>query len=85
MGNEDPPHVAMVSVHFISLHAPFAYSGCAKGLEQHQLDADHPTHGITQYILIDPAGPPEQYAPAVPVRLVSQPHSLPFAHVLLRR
>jgi len=33
MGNEDPPHVAIVSVHFISLHAPFANGGCgcAKG------------------------------------------------------
>ena len=31
MGNEDPPHVAMVSVHFISLHAPFADDGCPEG------------------------------------------------------
>jgi hypothetical protein len=30
--NEDPRHVAMVSVHFISLHAPFADGGCAEGL-----------------------------------------------------
>ena len=32
MGNEDPPHVAIVSVHFISLHASFADGGCAEGL-----------------------------------------------------
>jgi hypothetical protein len=30
-GNEDPPHVAIVSVHFISLLAPFADGGCAEG------------------------------------------------------
>jgi hypothetical protein len=27
MGNEGSPHVAMVSIHFISLHAPFADGG----------------------------------------------------------
>jgi hypothetical protein len=55
-----------------------------KGLEQHlgsqsqrQLDANHPTLGITQYIPIDPGPPPlEQYAPAIPVRVVS-PTPLP--------
>ena len=31
MGNEDPPHVAIVSIHFIDLHPPFADSGCAEG------------------------------------------------------
>ena len=33
MGNEDPcsPHVAIVSIHFISLHAPFADGGGAEG------------------------------------------------------
>jgi hypothetical protein len=31
MGNEDPPHVAIVSAHFISLHALFADRGCAEG------------------------------------------------------
>jgi hypothetical protein len=31
VGNEDPPRVAIVSVHFISLHAPFADGGCAEG------------------------------------------------------
>jgi hypothetical protein len=31
MGNVGPPHVAIVSVHFISLHAPFADSSCAEG------------------------------------------------------
>jgi hypothetical protein len=50
-----------------------------KGLGQHrgnqsqlQLDADHPTPGITQYV---PGPPPlEQYAPAIPVRVVSPTH-----------
>ena len=31
MGNEGPSHVAIVSAHFISLHAPFADSGCVEG------------------------------------------------------
>ena len=33
MGKEDPglPHVAIVSLHFISLHPPFADGGCAQG------------------------------------------------------
>jgi hypothetical protein len=31
MRNEDPPHVAVVSIHFISPHAPFADGGCAEG------------------------------------------------------
>ena len=47
-----------------------------KGLGQHQgnqiqrqLDAGHPTPGITQYV---PGPPPlERYAPAIPVRVVS--------------
>jgi hypothetical protein len=29
--NEGPHHVAIVSVHFISLRAPFADGGCAEG------------------------------------------------------
>ena len=49
-----------------------------KGLEQHrgnqsqrQHDADYLTPGITQYYV--PGPPPlEQYAPAIPVRVVSQ-------------
>ena len=32
MGNEDPPHVAVVSVHLISLYVPFADGVCAEGL-----------------------------------------------------
>ena len=32
MGNDDPPHVATVSVQFISLHFPFADGGCGEGL-----------------------------------------------------
>jgi hypothetical protein len=55
-----------------------------KGLEQHrgnesqrQLDADHVTPGITQYIPIHPCPPPlEQYAPVIPVRVAS-PTPLP--------
>jgi hypothetical protein len=36
---------------------------------QRQLDADHPTAGITQYV---PGPPPlEQYAPEIPVRVLS--------------
>jgi hypothetical protein len=31
MGNEGPPQVVIVSIHFISLHAPFADGGCAEG------------------------------------------------------
>ena len=31
MGNEDRPHVAIVSLHFISLHIPFADGACAEG------------------------------------------------------
>jgi hypothetical protein len=31
MGNEDPPHVAIVRVHLSSLHVPFADGGCSKG------------------------------------------------------
>ena len=31
MGNNDPAHVAIVSIHFISLHAPFADGGRAEG------------------------------------------------------
>ena len=50
-----------------------------KAFGQRQLDADHPTPGgITQYIPTDPGPPPlEQYAPAVPVRVVS-PTLLPY-------
>jgi hypothetical protein len=41
---------------------------------QRQLDADHATPGITQYIPIHPGPPPlEQYAPAIPVRVLSNP------------
>jgi hypothetical protein len=44
---------------------------------QRQLDADHPAPGIPQYIPNDPGLPPlEQYAPAIPVRVVS-PTPLP--------
>ena len=31
MGNEGPPRVAVVSVHFISLYVPFADGGCVEG------------------------------------------------------
>ena len=31
MGTEDLPHAAIVSIHFISLHPPFADGGCAEG------------------------------------------------------
>jgi hypothetical protein len=31
MGDEDPSHVTIVSVHFIGLHDPFADCGCAEG------------------------------------------------------
>jgi hypothetical protein len=55
-----------------------------KGLGQHQgeqskrqLNPDHPTPGTTQYIPIEHGPPPlEQYAPAIPVRVVS-PTPLP--------
>jgi len=62
----------------------------SKDLGQHRgnqrpLDADNPTPGITQYTPIDP-GPPllEQYAPAIPVRVVSSipRRSLPRAHTV---
>jgi hypothetical protein len=77
-GNEDTPHVAIVSVHIISLHAPFSDGAVSKGLGQHRgnesqlhLDTNHPTPGI-QYIPADSGPPPlEQYAPAIPVRVVS--------------
>ena len=57
---------------------PLLTVAVSKGLEQHlesqsqrQLDVDHPTLGITQYIPIDPGPPPPgQYAPAIPVRVV---------------
>ena len=53
---------------------------------QRQLDADssYPTPGITQYIPINPGPPlPEQYAPAIHVRVVPNPapflvHIQPF-------
>ena len=32
MGNENPRHVVIVSVHFIGLHAPFAEDGFTEGL-----------------------------------------------------
>src|SRR5882757_1125739 len=55
MGNKDPPHVAIVSVHFISLMPPLPTVAVPKGPgqqhrgneSQRQLDADHPTPGIT--------------------------------------
>ena len=31
MGHEEPPHVAIVSVHFISLHVPLLMRSCAEG------------------------------------------------------
>ena len=31
MENEEPPHVAIVSVRLIRLHPPFADGGCAEG------------------------------------------------------
>jgi hypothetical protein len=78
MGNEDPPHVAIVSIQFFSVFMlPLLTVAVPKGLGQHrgnqsQLDADHPTPGITQYIPIDPGPPPlEQFAPVIPVRVVS--------------
>jgi hypothetical protein len=75
MGNEGPPHVFILPV-FMS---PLLTVAVPKSLGQHrgnqgqyQLDADHPTPGITQYIPIDPGPPPpEHYAPAIPVRVVS--------------
>ena len=85
MGNEGPPHVpvAIVSVILSVFVSPLLTVALPKGLGQHlgnqsqrQLDADHPTPGIAQYIPIDPqAGPPplEQFPPAIPVRLISQP------------
>jgi hypothetical protein len=83
MGNEDPHHVAIVSLHIISLHAPLLTVAVPKGLGQYrgnesqgQLDTDHHTPGI-QYIPADPGSPPlEQYPPAIPVRVVS-PTPLP--------
>jgi hypothetical protein len=51
---------------------------------QRQLDADHPTPGITQYIPIHPGPPPlEQHAPEIPVRLVSPTHSLVHIQLFL--
>jgi hypothetical protein len=72
IGNEDPPRVNIVGVHFISRHAPLLTVAVPKGFGQRQLDANHPTPGgITQYIPTDLGPPPlEQYAPAIPVRLV---------------
>ena len=54
-----------------------------KGFGQRQLDVDHPTLSeITQYIPTYPGPPPlEQYAPAIPVRVVSL-CSLPFAYTV---
>jgi hypothetical protein len=51
---------------------------------QRQLDVDHPTPGVTQYsIPIYPGPPPlEQYAPAIPVRVVSPTLSLPCANTV---
>jgi hypothetical protein len=52
-----------------------------KGLGQRQIDTYHPTPRITQYVPIDPGlPPPEQYAPAVPVRVVSR--SLPCVYAV---
>src|ERR1700679_48077 len=77
MGNGDPPHVAMVFISSV-LMPPLLTVAVLKGLgQQRQLDADRATPGITQYIPIDPGPPPfEQYAPAIPVRVVS-PSPLP--------
>jgi len=52
------------------------------GQSQRQLDADHPTPGITQYIPIDPGpGPPqlEQYAPPIP----EVPYNYPTGNIPL--
>ena len=58
---------------------------------QRHLDADHPTPRITQYIPIE-AGPPEQYAPPISVRVVSPTplpslciYSLPYCASSCRR
>ena len=84
MGNEDPPHVAIVSVQFISLHAPLLTVAVSKGFGQSQLDADHLTPGgIIQNIPTDPGSPLlEQYAPALPVRVVS-PNPAPFSCICI--
>ena len=81
VGNEDPPPslVAIVDVHLSVFAPPLLTVALPKGLGQrqgnqgqHQLDADYPTPGVTQYNPIDP-GPPllQQYTPTVPVRVVS--------------
>ena len=70
--------------------SPLLTVSLPKGLGQHggnqsqrQLDPDHPTPEITQYIPIDP-GPPslEQYHPAIPVRVVC-PTPLPSLCIYL--
>jgi hypothetical protein len=75
-GNEEPPHLAIVSVRLINFIPPLLTVVVPKGLGQ--LDADHTTPGgITQYIPTYPGqAPPEQYAPAIPVRVIS-PTPLP--------
>jgi hypothetical protein len=63
------------------MRRPLLTVAVQKGLGQHrgnqgqrQLDADQPTPGIIQYIPTDPGPPPlEQYVPAIPVRVVSNP------------
>ncbi|KAN0116150.1 hypothetical protein V8E52_006207 [Russula decolorans] len=62
MGNEDPAHVAI---------------GPVQHQSQRQLDADHPTAGITQYV---PGPPPlEQYAPEIP----EVPYNCPTGNIPL--
>ena len=61
MGNEDSPHVTVVSIYSNQYEVPPLLT-VPKGLGQHQgnqtqrqLDADHPTPGITQYVTGPPA------------------------------
>jgi hypothetical protein len=69
--------------------SPLLTVAVPKGLEQRrgdqsqrQLDAGHPTPGITQYIPIDPGPPPlEQYAPVIPVRVVSPTPAFFLLHI----
>ena len=82
MGNEGPPYMAIVSIHILLVFMPgppLLTVTVPKGFGQRQLDADHPTPGITQYIPTDPGPPPlEQYAPAVPASVrVFYPTPLP--------
>ena len=72
--------------------SPFLTVALPKGLGQYrgnqsqrQLDVDHPTPGVTQYIPID-LGPPllEQYPPVIPVRVVSPTHAPFLVHILVQ-